>query len=318
MSSLVINSNKVTIAEISALPCFVNGHCQISALTKGESHLCFKVTFSNDGVENQYFVKSLTEHQLTSQAEVNSHLSAAENGFAPPVIFYSELWLISEFIEGFSLQQFCVNNPKFSLASKITVAMSLMAKNHQLKASAEHLVINVVELLTSQISPKIYTQEQKVELTNIIKSITSFKRSNTDLILCHGDLNDDNIRLSSEFESNQLTEKIWLVDFECSSLSEPEYDVAMFLAINQLSEGNISEVIASYQQYSTLILNREKVRDYLACCYLINGLWYLEARSNSKQAKAFTAKARCQFILFDQLELVNQKVAHLLKQLLAD
>ena len=93
MSGLVSNSKKVTFAEIRALPCFVEGICQISALIKGESHLCFKVIFSQNGMKKHYFVKSLAEHQLTSLAEVKSHLSAAEHGFAPPVIFYRRLFI---------------------------------------------------------------------------------------------------------------------------------------------------------------------------------------------------------------------------------
>jgi thiamine kinase-like enzyme len=317
MSTLASEINKVTFAEISTLPCFIDGHCEISALIKGESHLCFKVIYSKHGMKKHYFVKSLAEHQLTSLAEVNSHLSAAEHGFAPPVIFYSKLWLVSEFIEGYSLQQFCAKNPKFSFSSKVTIAMYLMAKNHQLKASDEHLVINVVELLTSQINLQIYTPQQKVELNKIIKKITRFPCSYIDLVLCHGDLNDENIRLSAEFEPSQLTEKTWLVDFECSSLAEAEYDVAMFLAINQLSMSNIDEVVYSYKQHSPLPLNREKIRNYLACCYLINGLWYLGAGSESKQAKAFKEKARKQFVLFDQLALAEEKVGALLNQLLA-
>jgi thiamine kinase-like enzyme len=318
MSTFLSKINKVTFAEISCLPCFIDGHCEVSALIKGESHLCFKVTFSKGGVKNHYFVKSLNEHQLTSSAEVNSHLVAAENGLAPTVIFYSSLWLVSEFIEGYSLNQFCANHPKFPLSSKVTLAMYLMAKSHLLKASTEHLVINVVELLTGLVNVKIYTKQQKLELLKIIKTITSFQSSNKKLVLCHGDLNDENIRLSADFEASQLTEKIWLVDFECSSLAEAEYDVAMYLAINQLSLSNIDEVVGSYQQYSALQLNHEKVRDYLACCYLINGLWYLEAGSESEQAKAFAAKAGQQFLIFDQLAFVEENVVTLLNPLLAN
>jgi thiamine kinase-like enzyme len=316
MSTFVSKINKVTFAEISTLPCFIDGHCEISTLIKGESHLCFKVTFSKAGVKNRYFVKSLNEHQLTSSAEVNSHLVAAENGLAPAVIFYSSLWLVSEFIEGYSLQQFCANHPEFPLSNKVMLAMYLMAKSHLLKASTEHLVINVVDLLTGLVNVKIYTKKQKIELLGIIKKITSFQFSNIDLVLCHGDLNDENIRLSSAFEASEPTEHVFLVDFECSSLAEAEYDVAMYIAINQLCVSHLDDVVDSYQQHSTLILNREKTQAYLACCYLINGLWYLEAGSESEQGKAFSAKARQQFLLFDQLALADQKVVPLLQTFL--
>jgi thiamine kinase-like enzyme len=313
----VSNINKATFAEIKALPCFVDGHCQIIPIIEGESHLCFKVVFSKTDRENYYFVKSLAEHQLTSSAEVNGHLLAAERGLAPSIIFHSSFWLVSEFIEGYSLRQFCANNPKFSFSNKVTIATYLMAKNHQLTVSADHSLIDVVELLTSQINLPLYTQAQNVNLTKIIKKITNFKSSPNHLVLCHGDVNDENIRLSSEFESSQLTEKVWLVDFECSHLAEAEYDVAMYLAINQLSVSNIDEVVYRYQQHSPLHLNHKKVQGYLACCYLINGLWYLEAGVESEQASAFRAKACQQFLLFDQLALVEDKVVALLNPLLA-
>jgi len=164
---------------------------------------------------------------------------------------------------------------------------------------------------------QLYTQQQKLELLKIIKKITKFLSANKNLVLCHGDLNDENIRLSAEFKTSELTEKTWLVDFECSSLAEAEYDVAMYLAINQLSERNIDEVIDCYQQHSSLQLNHEKVRNYLACCYLINGLWYLEAGSEGEQANAFAAKACQQFVLFDQSTRVEEKVIPLFDSLLA-
>jgi thiamine kinase-like enzyme len=322
MSFFVSDSNKAMFEKIKALPCFVDSECQISPLTEGESHLCFKVTLIKSGIEKCHFVKSLADHQLTYSAEINSHLIAAENGLAPRVIFYSSLWLVSEFIDGHSLRQFCMKHPDFLPADKITIAMSLMAKNHHLKPSIEHSVINIVELLTDQINSALYTQQQTVTLSKIIKKITSFQSSNNPLVLCHGDLNDENIRLESQFEPNHLTDKTWLVDFECSGLAEAEYDVAMYLAINQLPVSNIDEVINSYHQYSTLQLNHKKVRGYLACCYLINGLWYLEAGVSSKLANTFRVKARQQFELFDQLALeftlVEENVVPLFNQLLAN
>jgi thiamine kinase-like enzyme len=310
--------NKEIYEEIKALSCFVNHNCRIEPLTGGESHACFKVTFSQNSLEEvSCFVKSLAGHQETAIAEIASNLLAAEAGLAPAIIYHSPLWLVCEFIIGDSLANFINGNLAHVSINKIMVAMNLMVKTHQLKPSENHQILDIERLLVRQKNQQHVTSLQHVALNITISKIVPLQAEHIDLVLCHGDINYENIRLSDSFKENYSLEKTWLVDYECSYLAEAEYDIAMFIAVNELCVEDIDTVINSYNQYSTvevkvsINIDKAKVRTYLACCYLINGLWYFEAAAEGKQDQTLLAKARQQFNLFDQLELLAEKVAPL-------
>jgi len=311
VSFLISKKEEQKINDIGALPCFAHGHCKVESLVCGESHASFKVTFNKNFVETNYFVKSLAGHQETAMAEIDSHLLAAEIGLAPRIIYHSPLWLVSEFIVGDSLANFGVEDLAHVTINKIMISMNLMAKAHQLTPSVNHHVLDIEKLLLSQKNQQHVTPLQHVALNITLSKIVPDQADHNDLVLCHGDVNYDNIRLSHSFKQDYALNKTWLVDYECSYLAEAEYDIAMFIAVNEFCLDDVSDVIQSYQYYSMISLNKEKVRAYLACCYLINGLWYFEAANESKQAEKLIVKARQQFTLFDQLELLAEKVTPL-------
>jgi thiamine kinase-like enzyme len=308
---LVRKQEKRLIEEIKCLPCFSTETCQVSLLSEGESHVCFKVTLLQNNKGKKYFVKSLAGHQATSNTELSSHLLAAKVNLAPAVLYSSPLWLVCEFIEGESLYNVSAMHANFPSEHKSTVAMHLMAGVHQLKALDSHVAINVVELLTEQINELMLAKHQQIifikAINETINKIIKISCSSQTLVLCHGDLNEENIRLSQTFMKNLLTEQAYLVDFECSGLAEVEYDIAMYLAINQLATSELSKVMTSYQQFSSFVPNVEKVIAYLGSCYLINAQWYFKAAAASEQSNALSAcgllkKAQQQLALFDQLD----------------
>lgn len=309
------------VEEIKNLPCFIERDCQINLLTGGESHRCFKVTLNHGDIEKNYFVKSLIGHQSTAMAEVDCNVLAAEIDLSPSIIYHSSLWLVSEFIEGESVASFSSVQADFSSTDEIMIAMNLMVKTHQLKATKNHQSLNITELFnelltklfTNLQTQRHFTQYQQVSLHKVIEEITSVLQAHDHLVLCHGDLNYENIRLSHAFDKNQLAKQAWLVDFECCCLAEAEFDIAMFIAINKLSMSDMDTVIQCYQQYSNSTLKIEKVRRYLACCYLINGFWYFKAAGESEGANDLLSKARQQFVLFDQLGLLKSNVDKLFK-----
>jgi len=311
VSVLISEKVKETIEEINALPCFSHGHCKVESLIGGESHASFKVLFSKNFVETNYFVKSLAGHQETAIAEIESNLLAAEVGLAPAVIYHSPLWLVCEFIAGDSLANFGVKDLTHVTINKVMISMNLMAKVHQLTPSKNHQVLDIKTLLVKQKNQQHVTPLQHVALNITISKIVPAQADHNNLVLCHGDVNYENIRLSNSFKQDYSLINTWLVDYECSYLAEVEYDIAMFIAVNELRVGDVNDVIQSYQHYSMLSLDKEKVRGYLACCYLINALWYFEAANESNQAEKLMLKARQQFTLFDQLELLAEKVTPL-------
>jgi hypothetical protein len=297
--------------EIKALPCFAKGEYKITPLAGGESHECFSVISTVNSIEMDYFVKSLADHKETAIAEIASNLLAAEAGLAPTIIYHSPMWLVCQFIAGDSLAHYCAENVTRLPINKIMIAMNLMAKTHQLKLPVNHPTLAIEPLMLSQTINKAITPSQMTVLNEIIVKITPSQSKSNRLVLCHGDVNDENIRLSDSFNPESPLDHTWLVDFECSCLAEAEYDIAMFIAINGLMLTDVDIAIQSYQQCADVVIDKEKVVAYLACCYLINGLWYIEATINSNQSQIFIAKARQQFVLFDQLNLLEDKVAPL-------
>jgi thiamine kinase-like enzyme len=304
--------------EIKALPCFAKGQYKITPLAGGESHECFSVISTVNSIEMDYFVKSLADHKETAIAEIASNLLAAEAGLAPTIIYHSPMWLVCQFIAGDSLAHYCAENVTRLPINKIIIAMNLMAKTHQLKLPVNHPTLAIEPLMLSQTINKAITPSQMTVLNEIIVKITPSQSKSNRLVLCHGDVNDENIRLSDSFNPESPLDHTWLVDFECSCLAEAEYDIAMFIAINGLMLTDVDIAIQSYQQCADVVIDKEKVVAYLACCYLINGLWYIEATINSNQSQIFIAKARQQFVLFDQLALTQEKVVPLFNQLLAN
>ena len=88
-------------------------------------------------------------------------------------------------------------------------------------------------------------------------------------VVCHGDLNFTNI-----LHDNDNT--AWLIDFECAQLAPPEFDLAMFIAVNNIATQDITHIIAEYSALMpTSRLNKSLLHYYLLFSLLINGLWYL-------------------------------------------
>ena len=310
MSPLVNDESNHISEDIKALPCFSHGSCIVTPIIGGESHACFKVTFSKGGTETSYFVKSLAGHQETAKVEVAVNLLAAEAGLAPAIVYRSSLWLVCEYIHGESLEKLSLEKPLLTPNNKIMIAMNLMLKVHQLKHSSNHPVLVIKELLLNLATDINPTHLQQAFVYEVIEKIIPLQLSSDNLVLCHGDVNYENIRLSDSLNKGHLLEKTWLVDYECSCLAEAEYDIAMFIAINALSAEDVEVAIKRYQQYAKISINDEKVRAYLACCYLINGLWYLKLATDDKKNLIAKLKSRQQFVFFDQLMLLKDKAVN--------
>jgi thiamine kinase-like enzyme len=310
VSTLVNEENNPTYKEIKTLPCFAQVYCNVTPIIGGESHACFKVTFSKDGTETSYFVKSLAGHQETAKAEVAVNLLAAEAGFAPAIVYHSPLWLVCEYIHGESLEKVSVKKPSITSNNKIMIAMNLMSKVHQLKHPNNHPILSIKELLLNLAAEIKATHLQQAFVNEVIKKIMPLQLTSDNLILCHGDVNYENIRLSDSFNKDYLLDKTWLVDFECTCLAEAEYDIAMFIAINALIAEDVETVIKRYQQYTLISIDGAKVRTYLACCYLINGLWYLKLAIDDKKNLIARLKSRQQLVFFDQLMLLKNQAAN--------
>jgi hypothetical protein len=78
--------------------------------------------------------------------------------------------------------------------------------------------------------------------------------------------------------------------------------MAMFIAINTLSEHETSEALKAYQKTSNHPLLDEKLTQaYLPLCYLINALWYDNASRLNLNAKTLKIKSEQQWQLINWL-----------------
>jgi thiamine kinase-like enzyme len=285
------------IKRIKALTCFDGYICSIEQVYLGLSHHCFIVTVVNYSSQKstKYFVKLLSMHCATEKNERLVAQSSALLKLSPNVIFHSKDWLVTEYIEGYSLLE---NN--YSLEDKISVAMKLLHEFHQLSPIEQVSSLSLKLIINELIEQSSLSNIQQSFLTRLSQQITAFEQV-SEPVICHGDFNFSNILIDKQA-------KAWLVDFECSSIGCAEYDVAMFIAINNLSNNHISYTLQCYQEESKKIVQPKLVQHYLGCCYLINGLWYQEQSKTAIERDLYIDLAYQQYRQFDQLKLSESKL----------
>jgi len=290
------------------LPCFSvenGGICIVEPIITGLSHSCFNVSLTSSPIKetSNYFVKSLIGHENTSANEIISAKLAMEQSITPKVIFSSAKWLVTDFVSGQILTTLDI-----SKQNKISTAIALIAKFHQTKANNKIHSLSIGQIVNSQIRSAKLSVNKQVILKTICAQILTFDEGKNK-VLCHGDVNFSNILIDKQG-------KAWLVDFECSFIGCAEFDLAMFIAVNHLPISSLPLIISHYQKtlatsYSTL-LNKQLIHSYLACCYLINGLWYQNNANPPTSKKQYLALARQQYEAFDQLQLSHLKLVNLL------
>jgi len=118
--------------------------------------------------------------------------------------------------------------------------------------------------------------------------------------LCHGDLNFSNILLEATKDSRNSV--IQIIDFECACIADREFDLAMMVAINQLSLDDVELFLEEYSKYTNyqVVLNGAMVTRYLIFSHLINGLWYL-GQKDKLGADEGLELAKQQFSLLNKL-----------------
>lgn len=285
------------IHQIKALTCFDGLICSLERLYLGLSHHCFIVTAVNLGSQKstKYFVKSLSKHISTEKNERLVAQAAAIANISPKVIYHSKDWLVTEYIEGYTLFE-----NQYSIEDKISVAMTLLYEFHQLSPPEKVTSLSLKRLIDEQIKENAFSNEQQLFLTHLNQKITAFEQG-VEPVICHGDLNFSNMVIDKQA-------KAWLVDYECTAICCAEYDVAMFIAINNLSSSDFSHVLQSYQGSNEKDLEPALIQSYLACCYLINGLWYQERSKTEVESDQYIELAYQQYHRFDLLSISKNKL----------
>ena len=278
-----MNLHADLINSLKSLPCFdkIKG---ISLLANGLSQTSLKVTTTTQ----LFFAKKL--NQDTANTEVSCALLCARSGtklasgqeskqhLSPPVIYHDRQWLVTEFINGTALADSDLKNN-----IKISTALTLMAKLHQLPTAVAMQPINqlnttlsVKRLLTN---PAPFISKHSYFLDKVTKSLSASITSliiaaKSPSVLCHGDINFTNILLDKD-------QKSWLIDFECAHLAPVEFDLAMFIAVNNIADCKIAEIVNDYDKLVAHLVPRYRpngklLNHYILYSFYINGLWYFD------------------------------------------
>ncbi|MBL4822061.1 MAG: phosphotransferase [Colwellia sp.] len=233
-----------------ALACF-NHIENISLITSGLSQACFKVSADN----KVYFAKTISDNIEATVAEC-----ASKSTLSPSVIYHDQQWLISNFIDANNLASTTIKT-----TDKIVYAIKLMVRCHQL--TAKPIDLAPTDIINELINKRPYSARQKAQLRQLTELILAPIDDIRAGVCCHGDLNFSNVLINQ-------AQHTWLVDYECACIAPIEYDLAMFIAVNNLASDEVSVIIAQYQDQSSVSVDPQRLKHYLRFCYFINALWY--------------------------------------------
>jgi thiamine kinase-like enzyme len=283
----------LTSSELNALkslPCFEEV-LDVSMLVDGMSHTCSKVTTSSQS----YFVKKLNNE--TAKEEVVSSRLAAKHGLSPRVIYHDNTWLVTEYIDGITLDKIELSGSHY-----ISTGLSLMFKLHQLVPQSNTEAIPLLD--TSKSVQRLFTNPSAIPAqhsliladitdTLTLKINTEQRHSNVANVLCHGDVNYSNILFDK-------TQQPWLIDFECSHLAPVEFDLSMFIAVNNIPTHLVDDIVTCYTGFlPNYRPNQTLITYYLLYSFFINGLWYLDNTNDSKVNNHLRSLAIEQWSAFD-------------------
>ena len=261
------------LTQLNQLEFFNGAITHVALIPSGYTHQNYHVITSSA----QYFVKYI-QGQYISLPLLHQ---AAQYQLTPDVLFADENWLIQPFIKGKLL---C--DKTFNLKQQVLCSMKLMARCHQL--SVDVPTLSIAQAVDNCLLGLSLSNQQQYEIDMIKQHFQQLIEPET-TTLCHGDVRFANIIVNR---------RSWLVDFEQCCLAEPAYDIAMFVAINQLPVNQLGYYIHLYQQQasSKLIVDIKKVKHYVAFCYFLNGLWFYQ-QATLQQKPEFLAQAHHQFML---------------------
>jgi len=287
------------INELKALPCFdeietidllVNGLSQTSMKVTTKSRLYFAKKLNND-TANVEVTCALLCSQKASENDLTHQLS-------PTVLYHDKQWLVTAFISGEPLIDISID-----IDVKYSVALKLMANLHQFStARIERPIpeldtnLSVARLLSKPIP--LLAQNRHI-LDSVDRSLTSvidqiILASGSSSVLCHGDMNYTNILIDN-------IQKPWLIDFECAHKAPVEFDLAMFVAVNNVPIERLDDLLTDYRKLNQAHdCNIELLKYYIAFSFYINGLWYLDNKSKDKKSEVlFHELAVAQWTSFD-------------------
>ena len=265
----------------------------IHRVDNGYSNETFYVELSGERFIAKY---SQTQGKMAFEASITEY--AYQKGIAAQVVYYDQHWLVLSYIDGILLSQAPLTTNK-----KLEQLITGISQFHQLTADKLPQLStldwqNVIYLLSKEVSryhPELVSRLHNV-INNNVANASDVIVNQHQLVVVHGDANFTNAIV------DQDTSKLLLIDFEACALAEREYELAMVLAVNELSSTLMHPIIQTYQQSSEQLINidEHKVTRYYIISLIINILWYFQQYDITQQAR-FVNKAKIQFQLLEAI-----------------
>mgnify|MGYP000150323879 CR=1 FL=1 len=273
------------VPSLSTLTCFKHIR-KIVPINAGLSSQCYQVFADN----NCFFAK-----KLTTKNESTVSLNTASQHISPKVIYYDGSGLITQFIDSESLPL-----TQKTLDEKIIISIELMVKCHQLNLQPATLQPEII--INDLINQPHFSNQQKQTLLQQAKPILMSLNHTENIVCCHGDVNFSNVLIEN-------SNKAWLVDYECAYNAPAEFDLAMFIAVNNIADNKIPFIIEQYKKRPpSLIIDTTRLSSYLIFAYFINSLWYKNAyQSQRKNKQKLLTLHKQQWKKFSQLSNSHAK-----------
>lgn len=272
------------LAQLRQLPFFTEVS-QIDPITTGLSQPSYQVSTDHQ----HYFAKYVAQQYLSDEIAI-SQITAKEK-LSPRVIYHDKHWLISDFINGTDLREATLTPEE-----KVSCAVKLMTDFHQLSLPCEPLDVTAIYNGLINAQANSFNSEQLATFQQLLAQIKSHIDVNIELVSCHGDLNFNNILI-------EQSKRSWLIDFECSCKAPAEFDIAMLIAVNELTLEHVNEVSNQYlARMPQGKLDIQVINYFLLFSYLINGLWYdNKSIAEHEYNEKFATLAKAQWWQLQQL-----------------
>ncbi|MBO9490637.1 phosphotransferase [Endozoicomonas sp. G2_1] len=305
-------ANNSLVTEQSAL-----ARIELTPLSQGLSRQTAILSLhSQEQARQGFVVKDFSESDLQLRVEHEVQFLLDGSNLSAKVCYVDRRIIISQFLQGPLL-----SNPRFTESERLNYSVNALVQLHQLPTSGLNQVkklkpkalidsfLRQMELKRASLpaAHHQFIQQQVIAcldwcLDHILPLIKHVDDSQ--LTLCHGDLNFNNLIVDQQSNGR-------LIDFESACLAEVEFDLAMLVAVNLLTDIDLNHLVSQYRESRRNILLKnqgikcqyqesddvvcaKKVTRYLFFCYLINGLWFLLA-DNQLDAQSQLAYAKQQF-----------------------
>ncbi|WNC70463.1 phosphotransferase [Thalassotalea psychrophila] len=258
----------LSLDDILSTSLYLDRHVQVVKLSNGLSHQCFKVTKQGVNVFLKVFLKKTDISAEQWQLQIDVQTQAANIGLGPKIIesSYVKGYLITEFIDGKSLRL-----TDLSLPHKLSHAAKVIYQCQQLKSSMS--VFQPQSIISHLLTNAKLSDEKERRIKHLSdKLLSTLSIDHNRLVLSHGDVNFDNIMVYQQLP--------WLIDWEYCVLAEPEFDLGMCLAINNIDHHWHQSLISHFNSHSAEIQHTAysatptKVTRYYEISIIINALWF--------------------------------------------